>query len=131
MKKKMICIECPVGCLLEVDVEADGEVSVSGNRCEKGATYARKEMTCPERFLTSTVKAEGLEMKMVPVRTDRPVPKDKMAEVMTIVHQEIIKSPVKAGDVIVRNVLGLEANLIATRSAAESLEIGPKGAGHQ
>lgn len=120
MKKSMICIECPVGCLLELDVN-DGRVEcVKGNKCEKGRAYAIKEITSPERFLTSTITAEGLEISMVPVRTDRPIPREKIKDVMDSLKGEKIRDPVKAGDIIVKNILGLEANIIATRNVGKS-----------
>ena len=116
MKKQITCIECPAGCLLEVNVQADAILEVKGNKCEKGYAYAQKEMTSPERFLTSTVLAEGLEMKRIPVRTDKPVPKEKISDIMDIIRKKRIERPVKAGDVLEANVLGLGANIVATRS---------------
>ncbi|MFA6635833.1 MAG: DUF1667 domain-containing protein [Candidatus Omnitrophota bacterium] len=115
MKKQITCIECPAGCLLEVNFQ-EGGMEIKGNKCEKGYAYAQKEMTSPERFLTSTVAAAGLEMKRIPVRTDKPVPKAKITDIMEVVRRKRIERPVKAGDVLVANVLGLGADIVATRS---------------
>jgi CxxC motif-containing protein len=116
MKKQITCIECPAGCLLEVNVQEGAMEEVKGNKCEKGYAYAQKEVTSPERFLTSTVASEGLEMKRVPVRTNRPVPKERISDIMDVIRRKRIERPVKAGDVLEANVLGLGANIVATRS---------------
>ncbi len=116
MKKTVTCIECPVGCRLEAEIDASGTIKVLGNKCAKGYAYAVKELTSPERFQTSTVKAEGLEVKRVPVRTDSPVPKGRIKDVMDVLEKTVIVSSIEEGDIVAENVLGLGANIIATRS---------------
>ena len=68
------CILCPNGCRLRY--EADG--SISGNRCKRGAEYALQERTTPMRTLTLTLRTES--GALVPVRTDRPIPREKLME---------------------------------------------------
>ena len=55
MKTKLTCIECPIGCEIEVVVENGAAVSVTGNGCLRGKTYAQNEVVCPKRVVTSTV----------------------------------------------------------------------------
>jgi len=86
MTKKMTCIACPIGCQLEVEVDGSRVISVSGNKCEKGPAYAKQEVENPTRMFTSTVLAEGLELKMVPVRTSSPIPKEKLLPAMEDRH---------------------------------------------
>lgn len=116
MEKEIICVECPAGCRLRVEFCESGELSVFGNKCERGDIYARKEMTSPERLLTTTVKAEGLDARRVPVRTDIPVPKEKVKEIMKKLSEVKIYRPVTAGEIVVKNVLELGADIVATRS---------------
>lgn len=116
MTKNLTCIECPKSCALTVDIENCRVVQVAGNQCPKGEDYAKAEIENPLRILTSTVLAQGLCLKMVPVRTDRPMPKAKLLEAMVEIKKIIVEKPVKAGDAIVSNFLGLGVNLIATRS---------------
>ena len=116
MNKKLICIECPRGCALSVDIENCRVIKVEWNQCPKGARYAAAEIERPVRILTSTVSAVGLSIKMVPVRTDQPIPKGKLVEAMEAVRRVRLERPVAAGDSIVANLLGTGANLIATRS---------------
>jgi len=118
MIKRLTCIECPRGCTLSVDIENCRVVKVSGNECPKGEKYAYQEIESPMRILTSVVLAEGLSLKMVPVRTDKAIPKSKLIEAMEVVKKIRLKSPVGSGDVIVENFLNLSVNLLATRSAS-------------
>ncbi|MDP3730553.1 MAG: DUF1667 domain-containing protein [Candidatus Omnitrophota bacterium] len=117
MIKKITCIECPKGCLLSIDIENCRVVKVSGNECPKGEKYAVQEMENPMRIFTSAVLAEGLSLKMVPVRTDKPIPKGMLAAAMEEAKKIRLKSPVKSGSVIVEGFLGLGVNLFATHSA--------------
>lgn len=111
----MTCIECPLGCALSVDIENCRVVKVSGNKCPKGQAYAVSEIESPVRVLTSCVAAHGLELTMVPVRTDKPIPKARLFDGMGQIRKLRIARPVAAGDVIVENFLGLGVRLIATR----------------
>ena len=61
MNEKMItCINCPVGCRMTVTLSEDGSfLSVSGNTCPRGASYARQECTLPERMITAVVPVQS------------------------------------------------------------------------
>ena len=117
MKKILICIECPNGCVLSVDIEEGKVASVTGHTCPKGEKYACEEIESPKRVLTSSVLAEGLSLKMIPVRTDGPIPKEKLIEAMKEIKGLKVREGLRAGDVIRRNFLGLNVNLIATRES--------------
>ena len=111
MKKNLTCIECPIGCEIEVETENGVVVSVKGNSCPRGKLYAEAEVVCPKRVVTSTVRAENGEM--IPVKTDRPVRKDAIFEVMARINATVCKKPVKLGDILVENICD-DANLIVT-----------------
>jgi CxxC motif-containing protein len=93
-------------------------VKVEGPKCPKGEAYAVSEVEDPQRILTSVVRAKGLSLKMVPVRTDKPIPKSRLKEGMEVIKKVCIVSPVRSGDVIRDRFLGLDVNLVATRDAA-------------
>lgn len=118
MNKKMICIECPKGCLLSVDYEDCKVVKVEGAKCPKGTGYAMSEIECPARILTATVVANGLDLKLIPVRTNKPIPKKDIFRAMEEIAKIKITAPLKAGDTVVENFLGLGVKLVATREAA-------------
>lgn len=110
--KEMVCIICPRGCHLKVNEET---LEVSGNFCEKGAEYGRTEITSPVRTVTGSVAVTGGIHSRLPVRTDKAVPKDKMFEIMSVLHKFTAESPVKRGEVLIENVCGTDANIIASR----------------
>ena len=109
MKKNLTCIECPIGCAIEVEMEDGVVLSVKGNACPRGKLYAEAEVVCPKRVVTSTVRAENGEM--IPVKTDRPVRKDAIFEVMAKINAVVCKMPVALGDVLVENICD-DANLV-------------------
>ena len=117
-KREMICIVCPIGCHLEVieDAESETGYSLSGATCKRGEVYGIKELYNPTRLLTSTVKIEGGALSRLPVRTDKEIPKDKIFDCMMIINDVELKVPIKMGEIIVENILGLDVNLIASRS---------------
>jgi CxxC motif-containing protein len=119
-KKELICIECPTGCPLLVDIDGGKLAAVSGNKCPKGQEYAVSEIEDPRRILTSAVLCEGLDVRMLPVRTDKPIPKTRLMEAMEVVMKIRIKRAMKAGEVVAADFFG--ANLIATR-ATDALDI--------
>lgn len=115
MTSNIRCIECPKGCFLSVEIEDDKVVSVSDNKCPKGKKYAISEIENPVRILTSTVLSQKLALKIIPVRTDRPIPKTALQKAMEEIKRIRINKPVQVGTVIVENFMNLGINLIATR----------------
>ena len=112
MERKLTCIVCPLGCQLTVQLNGREVVKVEGNTCPRGAEYARNECTNPQRTVTSTVRCEN--GGLVSVKTDRPIPKEKMAECMQLINKAVAKLPVTIGDVILSDVFG--SNIVATQN---------------
>ncbi|MBU1912992.1 MAG: DUF1667 domain-containing protein [Candidatus Omnitrophica bacterium] len=117
MMKRLTCIECPKGCRLLVDAQDGKVVKVTGHECPKGEKYAISEIENPVRILTSSVLGRELRLKMIPVRTDKPIPKSRIFDAMKEIKKVRLTRPLKAGDVVVENFLSLGVNLIATRKA--------------
>lgn len=108
MNRKLTCILCPRGCALEV-----GEnLAVFGNFCPRGEKYAVDECTNPVRTVTATVRISNRKDTMLSVKTENPVPKGKMMEVMALLRTLSVPAPVAIGTVIAADVLG--TNIIAT-----------------
>lgn len=112
MKRTLTCIVCPLGCTLEVELEDKKVISVTGNTCKRGEAYANTECVAPMRTVTSTVRCE--DGTLIPVKTDRAIPKESVFECMKIINKTVAKTPISVGDVIVENVFG--ANVIATQN---------------
>ena len=112
----LICIGCPLGCPLTVEMEGNEVKSVSGNTCPRGDPYAKKELTNPTRIVTSTVRVAGGKLAMVSVKTESDIPKGKIFDCVKALKDVEVIAPVKIGDVIVENVAGTGVNIIATKN---------------
>ena len=97
---------------MEVSVDGD-TVSVTGNSCPKGETYAKAEVTNPTRMVTGLVRVAGMR-KPLPVKTKVAVSKTKIDAVLFALHQTTVQLPVKIGDAIITNVAGTGVDVVAT-----------------
>ena len=114
-KRELICIGCPMGCPLTVELEGSEVKSVTGHTCKRGDVYARKEVTNPTRIVTSTVMVEGGTADMVSVKTRDDVPKGKIFECVQALKGLTVQAPVRIGDVILSNAAGTGVDIIATK----------------
>lgn len=112
--KELVCIVCPKGCRLRVD-EENGYL-VSGNSCIRGAEYGKNEILNPTRVLTSTVKMEGGLYRRCPVKTNQAVPKSMLFDIMHALNAVTLSAPVQLGQVVIKNVCGTGADIIATKT---------------
>ncbi len=115
MMRELTCIVCPKGCQLKVELDGKRVSSVSGATCKRGVAYAESECTSPMRTLTSTAVVEG--GGVVPVKTDRAIPKELVFECMKLINDARVSPEAKIGDIIIENVLGTGADVITTRNA--------------
>jgi CxxC motif-containing protein len=102
---KLICIKCPRGCELTVTGN-----SVTGNLCPRGVDYAKEESENPKRIVTSLIKVDD---RVVPVKTDKEVPKDMIDKVLRKISKIKVKNP-KIGDIVVKNILKTGVNIVVT-----------------
>lgn len=116
MKEELICVNCPMGCRLLVVHEGGKILEIKGNQCKRGAAYAEKEIFCPERLVTTTVRIDGAASPLLPVKTSRPVLKDLTFDVVEAARDVRVQAPIARGAVILKNVLNTGADLVATRS---------------
>ena len=117
MIKELVCITCPMGCHLQIECNDQQEViHVTGNHCQRGAAYAKKEMTAPERMFTSTVRIKGAIHPLLPVMSEKPVPKEKMFDIMEEIRKVCVQAPIAVRTIIIENVCDTKVNLIASRT---------------
>jgi len=117
---EIICVICPVGCKVLVRHCGSEIISLSGSECARGDEYAAKECLSPERVLTATVAVDGGELPRLPVRTDRYIPRDALLGCARELSRVGVTAPVALGDLIVADILGTGANVIATRPVARA-----------
>ncbi|HDL86095.1 MAG TPA: DUF1667 domain-containing protein [Candidatus Acetothermia bacterium] len=125
MEKKLICVSCPIGCELTARIENGVVTSVTGNRCPHGEAYARQEAIDPMRVLPTSVRVIGGELPLVSVKTDQPVPKRLIWQIMDHIRTLSIEAPVKIGQVLAENIMETGANLVATREVRLAQEQSP------
>ena len=109
--KELTCIVCPRGCRLKVD----DNMEVTGNSCPRGKIYAINELTHPTRTITSSIRVNNRPYTLVSVKTDKPIPKDKMFDVMKEIDKLSIDAPTRIGQVVLTNVLGTDVNIVITK----------------
>lgn len=105
-------------------METDGVdiQSISGYSCPRGREYAVHEVTNPLRMVTSTVKVRKGEKPLLPVKTSKPIPKGLIMACMTEINKVTVTAPVQIGDVIIPNVMGTEADIVATGCVGEKYQ---------
>ncbi len=116
MKKEIICTVCPMGCRINVEGEGENVISVEGYTCKRGKEYASTEFAHPVRILTTTMKTDCEKNPLVPVRSERPLPKEKIMECMEIIRSKTVNTPVKMYDVLIENICETGINIVATNN---------------
>jgi CxxC motif-containing protein len=121
MEKEFICIVCPKGCALKVTAVSESDVKtsdVTGHQCKRGASYAVNECINPVRMLTTTVRVTGSRQQLAPVKSSSPLPKALLHECMAAVNDCTAKTPLKVGDIIIKNILGTGIDIISTSNSS-------------
>src|SRR5690554_6716771 len=97
--KELVCIVCPNGCRLQV-TKSGNEYEVKGAKCPKGKEYAITEMTDPRRSISTTVRTVFEDCRVLPVRTNGEIPKDKIFSLMELINKVVVDKKLKRGDII-------------------------------
>ncbi len=112
MTRELVCIICPRGCSLKVELDGKTVTGISGNNCKRGERYAQDECCNPRRTITTTVRcADG---RRAAVKTDCPIPKEHMFECMKLINSVTVQLPVSVGDVILEDAFG--SRVVATEN---------------
>lgn len=115
MEQLITCINCPVGCRLQVTVE-NGEVTdVKGQSCNRGVAYAKQECVAPTRMVTAVVTV-GNRKTPLSVKTKSPIPKKAVFDCMKALNGLNVQAPVKIGQVVLADVCGSGVDVIATKN---------------
>ncbi len=117
MNKEIICTVCPRGCHINVTGDGKSVSNLEGYGCKRGIEYATNEYLSPVRILTTTVKINGVDNDLLPVRSNKPVPKDKQFDCMDEIRKVSIDLPIKIGDVVIADICGTGVDIVATKNA--------------
>ena len=115
MQKEIICTVCPRGCHIMVTGDEKSVQSLDGYGCKRGMDYATSEFISPVRILTTTLKIEGNDTDLLPVRSNKPISKDLILKCMEVIKNTSVKLPVKQYDVMIADICGSGADIVATK----------------
>jgi CxxC motif-containing protein len=107
-----------MGCTLEVALEGEQVLTVEGQGCKRGIAYATDETSNPRRVVTTTVTVSSGVHPLLPVYTERPIPKARMAELVAALSRVQVIAPIKAGQVVMEDALGTGVQVLASRDIA-------------
>lgn len=113
MKNTVTCTICPNGCEIEVNYTTREDAVLTGHSCKRGISYAIDECFEPKRTFTSSVRISGSDRRMLPVRTNAPIPKSMLMQAADAVRAMTLTAPVKCGDVLEESFLGTDAKLVS------------------
>ena len=115
MKKEIICTVCPRGCHIQVEGEGETVLSVQDYGCKRGLEYASTEFAHPVRILTTTVRLAGVQNDLLPVRSSKPLPKEKLFDCMNLIRSVQVQLPVSRYDVVISDICGTGVDIVATK----------------
>ena len=123
MTREFTCIICPNGCEISADYEIQADQSVvihslEGATCKRGAEYVKQELTDPN--IATSVLVEGGELPLASVRLTAPIPKARIFDAMAEIRKCRLTAPVKAGTVVIKGILGLDADVIVTKNVEKA-----------
>ena len=113
-EEKIICVGCPMGCLVTLTISNGEVVATDGNKCKQGAKYVLEEYRNPVRVLTTTLLTQGSSQPLLPVRTAKPIPKTKVMSGAVTLAKLRVKPPIKIGEVVIAKPAGIEVDVVAT-----------------
>lgn len=123
MVSKLICTVCPKGCEIIILEKDGGKHEIYKNKCEKGKEYVLQEIKNPLRIFTTTVKVKGGNLSRIAVRSKEPVPKDIVVKLIKPLRKIEVTAPINKGDIIVKNILGLDIDIVASRSISSMMQV--------
>lgn len=116
MKKAIVCTLCPNGCEIAAEYSGHKDIIISGNRCKKGYNYAVNECFNPRRTFTGSVDIAGNYRRRISVRSNKPIPKDRLFDCAELLREIKLEAPVDAGYIVIKNIFDSGADIVTTMS---------------
>jgi CxxC motif-containing protein len=120
MLREFTCICCPNGCTMEAVVEDGVLTKIAGNLCKRGRTYVEQELIAPTRTISTSVRVDDGELPLVSVRLTAPIPRERIFDAMAEIRKQRLTAPVVTGQVIIKDVLGMQSDVIATKTVRKA-----------
>jgi CxxC motif-containing protein len=116
MEREVICLGCPNGCHLLCEQQSGGAVIVTGHGCERGLEYGREEILEPKRMVTAVVRTNAAAFPFVPVKTEKPLVKALIPDLLRALYRLEVALPVAMGDKVIDNFQGSGVGVVFTRT---------------
>lgn len=114
-KHEFLCINCPLGCTLELSEENGEVLEVKGADCKVGEKYAVEEFKDPRRMVITTVRVSGGTLPLLPVVSEAPIPKRMIRDAVKELADVVVDAPIADGQVIYPDILGTGVDVVASR----------------
>jgi len=114
--RELICINCPLGCHLTVDDSDLNNIIVTGNTCPRGKRYGIDEVLNPKRMVTTSILVKNGKENVLSVKTKEAIPKELIFKCLDELKKIEIEAPIKIGDIIVKNILNTNVDIVATKN---------------
>lgn len=118
MFKQIICKECVKNCVLDIYKE-DDKVEVTGNACNGGVEYANLHINNKSDIFTTLVRMKGAPCNVVSVKSSKPIDKRLWVECSKALSRIYVGAPIKAGDVVCKNILNIGVDIICTKNVSK------------
>ena len=119
VKKEVVCVVCPIGCMVSVDYKGNEVIQIIGNKCKKGVDFIKEEAIDPKRILTTTLSINSINFRRIPVRSNKPVSRDKILNIIREIKKIKVKPAIKMGDVIAKNFMDTGIDIVASMDINE------------
>lgn len=116
-----ICRECNKKCILCLNSYM-GEIEVSGNKCIKGIDYGKKYIINKKGIFTTIVRIKGSDCTVVPVKSSDIIEKEKWVAISRALCRIYVGAPIKAGDVICKNILNTGVDIICSKTVNKKVD---------
>ena len=114
------CKRCTMGCELSVG-DYDGNISIEGNLCKKGAAYGKDEFAKKKRVLTFRIPIKKGYFDKIHVKTSGEISKELWEKVYNLVYSLELEAPIEFGEVIIENIFGTDIKLVSERKIDKEL----------
>ena len=119
--QEMVCITCPLGCRMELEVENSELIAVQHNSCKRGIEYAKQEFYDPRRMVTATASVAGGAVKRLPVRTSEPISIQRIESLLEEIYRLQLQPPLQIGQVVIENFAGTGVDVVTTRNLLQTV----------
>ena len=115
LENQVVCNKCEEYCVIDIKTE-DEVVEIIGNKCNEGIEFSEDYLKNSMDVLTTLVRIKGGQVKVVSVKSDKPIEKKLFLKCSRALSRINAGAPIKIGDVVCKNILNLGVDIICTKN---------------